>query len=239
MELRHHLEGYLRAEILRRSWIITYTIQEIDPEYLRLTTFSQFEMENCSNASQEYTFYYFLEDSIFDIGDAKIIHASAEHVGAKRSANQGAQPEVAVPASDDSFYYSDDNLGGYIKLKNRGQEFSKIVEMSKHSTWRFSTESVEYFREGFASPFFANQPVLSTKLIVYYPQDKLEIFIDLSIGDIETDAQRIPHSQGMEWVLNKPLLPGQGFSTRIVRKKPAKSVASASAPEAGGVAAMC
>lgn len=90
--------------------------------------------------------------------------------------------------------------------------------MPKHAKWRFTTESIEYLREGFASPFFAYHPALATVLNINYPEDKFEILVDLSIGDIDLDAQKISHLNGAKWIFKNPVLPGQGISTRIVRK---------------------
>jgi hypothetical protein len=71
-------------------------------------------------------------------------------------------------------------------------------------------------------PFFSFYPVLSAQLIVNYSKDKLDVFVDLSFGDIELDATKEMTDTGVKWTFNKPMLPGQGFSVRIYEKKNVK-----------------
>jgi len=71
-------------------------------------------------------------------------------------------------------------------------------------------------------PFFSFYPVLSAQLIVNYSKDKLDVFVDLSFGDIELDATKEMTDTGLKWTFNKPMLPGQGFSVRIYEKKNVK-----------------
>jgi hypothetical protein len=204
-ELRKHIEQYLEADLIRTSWAITYTITEWpeQPEYEKLVTLSVYEMENRSSSEQEYNCVYDVETSFFPhIGKTEILHITGSNL---------IDPE-------DCF-----DFPKQIDLQPRETEqsiiFSKTVKIPVHSgpAYRFSVESVECFRDGSIVPFFATYPVLATTLTVFYPVDRMKVFVDLSFGDIDTDAERIPLSNGVQWAFNKPMLPGQGFSMRFAK----------------------
>ncbi len=204
-QLRKYIEQYLEADLVRTTWTITYTITEWpeQPEYDRLVTLSVYELENRSSSTNKYESIYEIESSSFpNIGKTEILHFTGTNLlDAKDFFDYPRQSEIKPKECD------------------RCITISKDVHIPAHRgpAYRFSAESVECFRDGSIVPFFAKQPVLSTTLTVFYPTDRMKVFVDLSFGNIEEDAERIELSNGLQWVFNRPILPGQGFSTRFVK----------------------
>lgn len=212
-DLRKYIEQYLETDLIRTSWAITYTITEWPgkPEYEKLVTLSVYEMENRSSSEQEYDCNYEVETSFFpDIGKTEILHCAG----------------INLLNPDEFFDTGKDDLKPVEKESNI--TFSKRVTIPVHAgpAYRFSFESVECFRDGSIAPFFANHPVLSTTLTVFYPIERMRVFVDLSFGDIEKDAERIQLSNGVTWIFNKPMLRGQGFSARFAKTRPGDQVSS-------------
>jgi hypothetical protein len=218
-ELRTYIEQYLETDLIRTGWTITYTISEWPgrAEFERLVTLSVYEMENRSSSEQEYYCNYEVEKSFFpDVGKTRILHVSgANLLEPGKSFDIQNQDEMKLTEKEGSI------------------TFSKKVAIPAHAgpAYRFSAESEECFRDGSIVPFFANHPVLSTTLTVFYPTERMKVFVDLSFGDIEKDAERIPLSNGVQWIFNKPMLRGQGFSARFAKMRPDDQAAGAVASE--------
>src|SRR5258707_5944903 len=63
VELRNHLHGYLQMFLVRTRWDITYTIEKWDgqPGYIKLSTISEYDMENHCGDPKDYEFVYRVE----------------------------------------------------------------------------------------------------------------------------------------------------------------------------------
>ena len=203
--LRKYIEDYLEGDLIRTSWSITYTITEWpgQPEYEKLVTASIYEMENRSEEPKNYECYYEVEKSFFPhIGETKILHATATSL---------VTPAESFDCSSQSDFV-DSVETGMIK-------FTRTVTLPVHGgpAYRFTLESEECFQDGSIVPFFAAYPVLETTLTVYYPVDRINVFVDLSFGDAAKDATKVALSNGAQCIFNRPMLPGQGFSIRFAK----------------------
>jgi hypothetical protein len=217
-DLRKYIEQYLETDLIRTSWTITYTITEWPdkPEYEKLVTLSVYEMENRSSSEQEYDCNYEVETSFFpDIGKTEILHIAGINLLNPDEFFDTRRQHDLKPVETES------NI-----------TFSKKITIPVHAgpAYRFSLESVECFRDGSIVPFFANHPVLSTTLTVFYPIERMKVFVDLSFGDIAKDAERIQLSNGVTWIFNKPMLRGQGFSARFAKTRPGDQAPTAVTP---------
>jgi hypothetical protein len=208
--LRKHIERYLEADLIRTTWTITYTITEwpSQPEYVQLVTLSVYEIANRSDFEQKFPCIYRIEKSFFpNIGDAEILHVTGTNLlNPKDSFDYPKQPELEPKKTASDITFSHEVM---IPVHNKDE-----------AAYRFSMESNECFHYGSIDPFFSFYPVLSTTLTVFYPIASMKVDVELSFGDIETDAELITLSNGSEWVFKKPMLSGQGFSVRFSKLPP-------------------
>lgn len=220
-ELRKHIEPFLETDFIRTSWDITYTLMEWPghPDYEKLLTHSVQEIENRSSTTKKYTCGYELETSLFpDIGEAKITRAVCTRL--RDSVVEHQYPN----GHDKSFAPVTDAKTGHVTIGKEVEipAHDGRTEQSSHGgpQYRFSVESEECFRDGSIVPFFTRFAVLKTTLTVHYPVESMDVFVDFSLGDIEDDARCEQLATGREWRLNRPMLPGQGFSIRFAKKRP-------------------
>lgn len=87
-----------------------------------------------------------------------------------------------------------------------------------HTVYQFTAESEECIQNASQIPFFTYYPALSTILIVDYDREKLDLFLDLSFGDVDQDTTCIDLQRGKKWIFNKPILTGQGFVIRMAAR---------------------
>jgi hypothetical protein len=226
-ELRTHIEPFLETDFIRTSWDITYTITEWQgqPDYEKLITHSVHEIENRASNNKEYNCYYEVETSLFpDVGEAKILRASGTNLRESKVEFEYPKDPALAPRTDKET--------GHII-------FEKKVTIPAHEgpadqsapigpQFRFSVESEECFRDGSIVPFFTRFAVLATTLTVHYPVELMDVFVDFALGDIQDDVKRQELATGREWRLKKPMLPGQGFSVRFVKKRQSKKASGAS-----------
>ncbi|MGD0831802.1 MAG: hypothetical protein ABR907_12710 [Terracidiphilus sp.] len=220
-ELRSHLEAYLGADILRKNWTIHYDIESLPdhPHYFRLRTISDSEVENRGNSDRKYPYRYEVEESFYpELGNTRIVSCSA-HVESR-----SGQYDID-PKDYERFEYF---IGGEVPLtmENNSHVVTHNLTMPSGCTYRFKSESEEYFRDGSSIPYFTMCPVLSTQLIVNYAKASLKVFVDLSFGDVEKDTTHEETDWGDKWIFKKPILPGQGFSVRVYDKKNVQERAS-------------
>ena len=200
-ELRDHLEPYLTAKFVRRNWEIDYRIEEWpnQAEFVKLTTLSQYEIENCTNDPAEYEFSYLVDDSWYPtIGKAEIVRTG-----------------MSTPATKDKFSdYRGADLKKKIKSANGTSRFSEKVTIEpavgNPGKYVFITESTECFHKGYKENFSAVYPVLNTILTIYYPEDKLDVSVSLSFRE-NGALEETTIEGGRRWYINKPILPGQSF----------------------------
>ncbi len=205
-ELRAHLEGYLASDLLRKDWVIQYNIETWPDQskFFKLRSAIEYKIENRGESDRDYDFRYDVEESFFPhLGKAKIIKCSG-----------GATED---PERHDSFEYPRDSKIECL-FQNNSYSVARKIAIPAGKVFRFTAESEECFRDGSSIPFFTYCPVLSSTLILNYPTDRLDIFVDLSFGDIETDATSEKTDTGVVWTFVKPILPGQGFSIRVYDK---------------------
>jgi hypothetical protein len=216
-ELRSYLEEYLAFDIVRKSWTIRYNIEQCPghAQYFRLFTYSDSDLENHGNRDRLCPARFEVEESFYpELGDAKILSCSA-------AAESCVDNSEIDPNDYDSFGYPTDNKLPQT-VENNSQVIAGNLKIPAGFTFRLKAEFVEWFRDGSSIPFFSTYPVLSTELIVNYPSQVLDVFVDLSYGDIGSDASFEPIETGGKWIFKKPMLPGQGFSVRVYEKKTKK-----------------
>jgi len=222
-ELRSYLEEYLTSDIVRKSWTIRYNIEQCSghAKFFKLFTYSDSYIENRGNRDRLYPVRFEVEESFYpELGDTKILSCSA--------AAESCPGKFEIDPNDyDGFRYPMDNKLPQT-VENNSQVIAGTLKIPAGFTFRLKAESVEWFRDGSSIPFFSTYPVLSTQLIVNYPSDILDVFVDLSYGAIESDAIFEPIETGGKWIFKKPMLPGQGFSVRVYEKKSKKPASSPS-----------
>jgi hypothetical protein len=201
--LREHLGRYLRMFVVRTRWDITYDIEHWNGQqgYIRLKTFMEYDMENYSEHPTDYDFKYSVEESLYP------------HVGCTRITYVRLGEET----------YDGDALTDVVKVENDYQTYSHNKPLQPHSlrskpTYTFSAKSEECFRDSGSSPFFANYPVMTTNLSVWYPHESLRVSLELTFDDVKTATNSVPISsgdrKGIKWTIKGPMLPGQGFIVR-------------------------
>lgn len=217
VELRSHLEEYLASDIIRKNWTIRYNIESYSdhPHFFKLSTESDSEIENRGHLDRAYTFRYEVEESFYpELGNTKIVSCSGH-------AESRLGRDEIDPDGYDGFDYPFDGKVNLIK-DNNSSVVTRTLTIPQGCTFRIKAESEECFRDGSSIPFFTICPTLATQLIVNYAKSALDVYVDLSFGDIESDATYEVTETGDRWVLNKPILPGQGFCVRIYDKKTAR-----------------
>ena len=207
-ELREHIEQYLKADLVRTTWTITYTLSDVDghPQHKRLVTESEYEMENRSSSSRDYNCAYDLEASLSPlVGKASIRKVTGTNlvdgIGSFKFPDP-VRPELKPVETESSVKFSHHVM---------------IPARQGSPAFAFHIESEEFLPDGSIVPLFAKYLVLSTTLTVNYPVDALSVFVDLSFGDL---AEPTILPDGMKWEFNKPMLPGQGFTIRFATKAP-------------------
>ena len=200
-ELREHMLDYLSIDFVRSDWTVTYTITSVPgrPDYVQMETYMGYDVENRSALEQEYSCKYDVEESWFpDVGESRITWAKAagffEHVE--------GDPDFKVP-SDTGF-----------------KRFSKTIclppfDERRPVRYKFEAKSIEFFKNFFQAPFLCSCPVMNFTLTIYYPKDLLDLNVYFSYSGIEEGMKRDTSKPNRDtWIINKPLLPGQGFFTR-------------------------
>ena len=211
--LREHVRRYLRVEVVRKSWIIDYEIEpQNDPVgFVKVTTRSTYEMENCS------------------AGPAKYKHEfSVEQV-----ALGGAMPAiisfaVISPNKNECFQFRPEDSGVCPATVDGWLVLSREVTMPRapHPAYTFVAESIEFCPQTYTDHFVASYPTLKTTITVYYPKDKMTVHLSLSCDDAGYPIERIEVGRGTQWLIETPLLQGQSIITRWEPlQRPSKTVA--------------
>jgi hypothetical protein len=221
-ELQKRLRSYLEITLVRTKWDITYTISHWDgrPDYLKLETIMDYEMENRSEEVQQYNFIYEVEDSL------------CPHIS----------PTAITSVRVDTDNYNATQLSKLVTAARGYQIFKPAAPVSmepstgsRHSSYSFHAESIECFKGVIVSPFWALYPVMKTKFTIWYPDD-VEVLFDVTLGDVDEVTTRDPVAEGAKkgtrWIINEPVLPGQGFHLRCNLKPPAKSRPAPGVPSA-------
>jgi hypothetical protein len=221
-ELQRRLRSYLEISLVRTSWDITYTIQHWEgcPGYLRLETEMDYVMENRSEETQPYEFIYEVEDSLCP----EISQTAITSVRVNNDNYDATQLQQLMTAAH-----------GYQIFKPSAPVNMKPSTGSKHSTYSFHAESVECFKGTIVSPFWALYPVMKTRFTIWYPED-LQVLFDVTLGDVDKvtkkEAVAEGDKKGTRWIINEPILPGQGFHLRCNLKPLAQSGPAPRAPSA-------
>ena len=224
-QLREHLRSYLQMLLVRTRWDVTYTIDkweddkgQIVPGYVKLSTTSEYDMENRSHEHADYKFTYDVEDSFYpDIGKTRITCVQLPGDG---------------PLEGDA-------LQNDVKAENGYQRFPRVPKTiplepynsrSKPS-YKFRAESIECFRDSAYSPFFAAYPVMEATLTVLYKKADFNVTLELTFDDNSAaEKKELTDREGTEWTIRGPILPGQGFLARwdaILHSTPAPVIDSA------------
>lgn len=192
-EFREYILGFLKADFIRDEWDVRYTIESWPdyPDYLRLTTFSSYVIENRSASIAPYTFEYEVEKSAHpEIGESKIIHVRLQDEDRLVFDTTG---EVQVNCDDRTFKFA--SAPHLIRPK------SKVS---------FLSESIECFSRDYSGEFVSRIPCLRTRITVLYPKEKLAVGMDPSF---EAKVDKTELANGTEWLISSPMLPGHTFTT--------------------------
>lgn len=198
-ELREHILGYLTTDFVRRRWFVEYRIDEWPnkPGFIRLTTLSEYELENRSGSAKYCAFEAELDESYFPGGEARICHVSASVDG--RSLVE----------------YNEKAIKDLVKRRGVKMYFAEKVHVppQPHGLYRFTVEYIECLPDTFESPFVASIPVLDTTVRVLYPKNKFKLDLTLSFAE-ENVLLKTELVDGDQWVVNSPILPGQCLFAR-------------------------
>lgn len=205
-KLRKHLVDYLEMSLVRDNWRITYTLMPCGAEpYVQVTVSSDYEMENRSGDEQRFEFVIKVEKSWFTVGQNLITMVRVND-------------ELAI--TNPPCFEKDGNWVYEHKPPIRLPPYDR----DSPRRFRFHTEAVQYFFERAFSPFISMQPVLGATLIVNDPMKLYEVEFDPTF-QTEKKLEPMISAEGMrmQWDINEPILPGQGFFVRWSRK-PGKAI---------------
>jgi hypothetical protein len=205
--LREHIAGYLKLYFVRTWWQVTYRIEEL-PNYtnhVRLLTTSKFDLQNFSHRPRDYDFSFEVQGWFEAVGKTTITHVSVSDGGTTTSLNH-EQLEKLVKAG-----------GGFLK-------YAKTIRIDPGRTYRFTTQSEEYYPDGYDATFVATLPVLEMDIEVEHPRE-FKVEVNLSYGDGK-DLDQTELEDGTSWKLNTPMMPGQSFVTRWARTGSAPLISS-------------
>jgi len=199
-ELREHILGYLTTHFVRRHWFVEYRIREWPnkPGFVNFMSLTEYDLENRSDSARKYPFIYEVEESYSpEIGTARICHVRASVDG---------HPWIE---------HREEQLKGLLSHSGATVTFSEDLEIPPrpHGVYRFTAESVECLPDAFESAFIASIPVLETTVRVLYPKDRFRIHLILSFAD-ESALLKTELTDGDQWVISSPILPGQCFLVR-------------------------
>jgi hypothetical protein len=216
-ELREHLQTYLRSPLVRTRWDVTYTIEkwtndkgEFCEGYVKLSTISEYDMQNYAHTTNTYKFRFEVEDSLHkQVGNTKI---TSVLLPGDAQVLEGAALEREVYAKN-----------GYQRFPETPRNF-RLKSSHKPGTpiYTFKAESIECFRDSGYSQFWAGYPVVEANLTVLYPKKDFDVSLELTFDDNEA-AEKEELSEGTKWKIRGPILIGQGFIARWDAKPPASA----------------
>lgn len=199
--LRDHLQKYLTLDIIRREWRVAYELTELSdqPGFVRIEEWIQTDLENLSASEQNTVIMMEIERSWFP---------------------KAGESRINEMWFDDQCYYPDPT--GSTKLETDAQfiRVAKKVCLPSHKADPEKRFSAQVKDETFHAtigmcPMFFLFPVLKTMITVHYPST-LRVDLLLTFGEVETESVR-QDRQGegntaiVSWVIDTPILPGQGF----------------------------
>jgi hypothetical protein len=217
--LREHILGYLTTSFVRTRWFVEYQIAEWPDrtDFIKLTTFFEYELENRSDSKKLYNFSYDVEESWFpEVGDTRILQVSARQ------------------DNDLLFEHDEEELRNLVNHKNGFVSFSRSLAILRkpHGVYRFSGHSVECSPSSLSAPFVASVPVLETTVRILYPKNKFRVDLYLSFADEANALVKTKLEGGDQWIVNSLMLPGQCFVARWARIKITDPGASATSTAA-------
>jgi hypothetical protein len=212
LKLRKHLMDYLEMSLVRERWNITYILEPCAPQHVKVTIMSDYEMENRSGDDQRFQFVMKVEKSWFPNCGQNLI----------TSVRVNDDPETRNPPcveKDGNWVY---------------EQFVDIPPYEKENPqhFRFRTQSQQYFFESAFSPFISMWPVPDATVTVKDPSTSFEVVLDPTFKPRKAPC-RTELGDGVEWKINEPILPGQGFFVRWSKRSvpaaaPVRGVAAAS-----------
>ena len=222
-KLREVIEQYLKADLVRSRWDITYRIadwpgQPAGSTFKKLTTIFDYQMENRSASEKPYDCVYDVEKSLFpEIGPAQILKVEGRAIVGAMDDNNFSYP--AYPGDRRGLTETESNL---IFKRPVTLWPSPLIKGAaggeRQASYEIHTESEELVSEGSILPFFAKHLVLVTTLTIEYPIDRLNVWVELSLGPDKTEEGKpLADGKGKSWEFD-PLLPGQGFTVRFRSK---------------------
>jgi hypothetical protein len=205
---RHIEEQMLKANLVRTSWNITYTIALVQNnlDYVKLETESRYEMANLSPSPATYPAVYEVELPLSDVGSTEITGVTVHN--------------LLMPAGAQSLVFQYPGCDPEDEPKTVGDYkiFSKSFGIPVHKTrsaLEFVFRSTEHFHVGSIVPFFAKYLVEGTTLRVFYPKDKLRVIVDFPANKESEFLPKKESSDNDYYEFPTPILPGQGFTVRF------------------------
>lgn len=212
--LREHIFTYLNKPVVRTKWTITYWIENWPqmPGYVKLTTASEYEIENRGEQMERYEFLYEVEDSWFPtVGEAHLKQVSISIPGQKKREYDEATLEIRQKDSKE--------LSGNKIFRIPLDIPPTPSAPSPQSVSRFVAQSVECYRDSFDARFAVPLiPVIETTVVANYEKTEFKVQTYLSTRGDNRAIQRTELDRATKWHITVPLLPGQCIFTRCERR---------------------
>jgi hypothetical protein len=203
--LRDHLRHYLEIKFVRTQWTITFVIEpHPNTNYVLLRISSAYSVENCARKELPYPFRVKVEQSWYSQFENSI--ESLDY-------GDGLIEKSEFMLHRD--HYNHDDHGNVVYARD-----IRIPPRAHGDKPRdFRANMIQHYWEHSFCIFYATSLVVTTTVIVKSPAGQFEVDLDLTF-DGNVPKPRRGDALGSEertWVLEEPILPGQGF---FVRWKP-------------------
>jgi hypothetical protein len=208
--LREHMLKILTLSFVRKRWEVTHTldVSSCRPGFVRLTSRSVSEIENVSLAPELFT-------CPFEFGTKRECDRALPIL---RRAKATVGDDVMF---EETFVSGRKSLGNSVARTPDGghQRFERKVPVASGATVKEEFELIECYPDDYGAPYFSLWPVLEVVVKVLYPKDKFNV--ELYVSYIEHErAIKSDLTDGTEWTINVPMLPGQSFSVEWQRIVP-------------------
>jgi hypothetical protein len=191
--LLDHIRTYFTWDFVRTNWNIVYTIEPTaNPQGFSLQAVSSYEMQNVSDETKDYLYRYSVEATSDNDGTSKINKVVIDH-------------------------REQDDLSSKITWNNGYIVFTDSVLLESKRKCAFESQSLQWFRDEKTSPYWALHPVVGATFTIFHPSD-VTVEFDATFEDENPSPKDVddkkPHLIGKRWIIETPILPGQGFTVR-------------------------
>lgn len=213
--LRDHIRRYLKMPFVRTEWTITIVIDRIPgKQNVQLTVTSDYVMQNLTREKQIYHFVVAAEKSWFpDLPKSRIQSVKFDHRELKgKDLDEKDDRHGNITFGQDVKFPPDGHAGA-------SKSFQAIIQQT-------------YWENSFC-PFDAKSLVMKTTVIVVSLMGEFEIELDLTSEARVPEAARAKGKtvEQWTWVIDEPMLPGQGLYVRWEPRKKIGALSSVSVHE--------